>query len=131
MRAFKYALLVVVLGALLPLARADDIPWGLNPALNDEIFIGLGTFYAAKTSTTAQLNSQTLGVGTVVDFQNTLGMPDTAWGPDAEFRWRMSERWRLEVNYFWIGQTGSKTIDQRHPVGRCRLPGQHPGELEV
>jgi hypothetical protein len=104
--------MIVALGACLPLARADDIPWGMNPALNDEIFIGLGAFYAAKVNTTAQLNSQTLGVGTSVDFQNTLGMPDTAWGPDAEFRWRMSEHWRLEVNYFWIGQTGGKTLDR-------------------
>jgi hypothetical protein len=104
--------MMVVLGASLPLARADDIPWGLNPALNDKIFIGLGTFYAAKTSTTAQLDSQSLGVGTVVDLQNTLGMADNAWGPDAEFRWRMSEHWRLEVNYFYISETGSKTIDQ-------------------
>ena len=60
MRAFKYAVMVVVLGASLPLARADDIPWGLNPALNDKIFMGLGVFYAAKANTTAQLNSQTL-----------------------------------------------------------------------
>ena len=126
MRAFKYALLVVVLGASLPLARADDIPWGLNPALNDEIFIGLGAFYAAKVNTTAQLNSQSLGVGTVVDFQNTLGMPDTAWGPDAEFRWRMSERWRLEVNYFWIGQTGSKTLDQDIQWGDVVYPANTP-----
>src|SRR5438128_2598228 len=112
MRVFKCALMVVVLGAWLPLAHADDIPWGLNPNLNDTIFIGLGTFYAAKSTTTAQLNSQSLGVGTVVDFQNTLGMGDTAWGPDAEFRWRMSEHWRLEVAYFWITQSGSKSIDK-------------------
>jgi hypothetical protein len=104
--------MVVVLGALLPLARADDIPWGSDPAQNDEFFIGLGAFYAAKVNTTAQLNSQTLGVGTVVDFQNTLGLPETAWGPNAEFRWRMSEHWRLEVDYFWIGATGTKSIDQ-------------------
>jgi hypothetical protein len=112
MRVFKCAVVIVALGACLPHARADDIPWGLNPNLNDKIFIGLGTFYAAKTSTTAQLNSQSLGVGTVVDFQNTLGMGDTAWGPDAEFRWRMSEHWRLEINYFWITQNGSKGIDR-------------------
>src|SRR4249920_2639737 len=104
MRAFRYAVATVLLGVWLPLARADDIPWGLNPNFNDTIFIGLGAFYAAKTSGTAQLNSETLGVGTVVGFQNTLGMGGTAWGPDAEFRWRISERWRLEVNYFWISQ---------------------------
>ena len=112
MRVFKCVLMTIVLGFCPPLARADDIPWGLNPALNDTIFIGLGTLYASKTSTTAQLNSEKLGVGTVIDFKNTLGMSDTAWGPDAQFRWRMSERWRLEANYFWITQSGSKTIDQ-------------------
>jgi hypothetical protein len=58
----------------------------------------------------------------VVDFQNTLGMPDTAWGPDAEFRWRMSERWRLEVNYFWIGQTGTKTLDEDIKWGDVSYP---------
>jgi hypothetical protein len=114
--------MVVVLSASLPLARADDIPWGINPALNDEIFIGLGAFYGAKVNTTAQLNSQSLGVGTSLDFQNTLGMPDTAWGPAAEFRWRMSEHWRLEVNYFWIGQNGTKTLDRDIQWGDVVFP---------
>jgi len=112
MQALRCVLAAFLLGVWLPLAHADDIPWGLNPNLNDTIFLGLGTFYAAKTSSSAQLNSQTLGVGTVVDFQNTLGMGSTAWGPDAEFRWRMSEHWRMEVSYYWIGQDGNKSIDR-------------------
>jgi hypothetical protein len=74
MRAFKYALTIVALSVCLPIAHADDIPWGLSPALNDTIFIGIGALYASKTSTTAQLNSEKLGVGTVIDFKNTLGM---------------------------------------------------------
>jgi len=112
MQALRCVLAAFLLSVWLPLAHADDIPWGLNPNLNDTIFLGLGTFYAAKTSSSAQLNSQTLGVGTVVDFQNTLGMGSTAWGPDAEFRWRMSEHWRMEVSYYWIGQDGNKSIDR-------------------
>jgi hypothetical protein len=112
MRLFKRAFMIVMLGACLPVAHADNIPWGLNPNLNDKIFIGLGAFYGAKTSTTAQLSSQTLGAGTSVDFQNLLGLSGSAGGPDAEFRWRMSERWRLELNYFRISQSGGKTIDQ-------------------
>jgi hypothetical protein len=71
MQAFRVAVAAVLVGVWLPLARADDIPWGLNPALNDEFFgLGPSTF---ETSTGAA-NSQS-GVGTVVDFQNTLGMP--------------------------------------------------------
>ena len=122
MRIFQYTLTAVVLSSCLQLAHADDIPWGLNPALNDSIFFGLGTLYASKTSTTAQLNSTKLGVGTSIDFRNTLGMDDTAWGPDAEFRWRMSERWRLELNYFWITQSGSKTLDQEIQWGDVVYP---------
>jgi hypothetical protein len=122
MRVFQRALMIVVLCGSPPLACADDIPWGLNPALNDTIFIGLGALYAAKSTGTAQLNSQTLGVGTVVDFQNTLGMGGTAWGPDAEFRWRMSEHWRLEFNYFWTSQSGNKSIDQNIQWGDVVYP---------
>ena len=130
MRLFKRAFMVAVLGACLPVAHADDIPWGLNPNLNDKIFFGLGAFYGAKTSTTAQLSSQTLGVGTSVDFQNMLGLSDSAGGPDAEFRWRMSERWRLELNYFRISHKRQQDHRPGHPVGRCRLPGQRAGDLE-
>jgi hypothetical protein len=112
MRAFKCEFMIAVLGGCPPLARADDIPWGLNPALNDTIFIGLGALYASKSTGTVQLNSEKLGVGTIVDLQNTLGMQDSTWGPDALFIWRMSEHWRLEFNYFWISQSGTKTIDR-------------------
>jgi len=122
MQAYRYAAAAVLLSVWLPLAGADDIPWGLNPALNDKIFIGIGTLYAAKISSSAQLNSNTLGVGTDVDFHNTLGMGDTAWGPAAEFRWRMSERWRMEVSYFWVSQTGSKGIDRDIQWGDVVFP---------
>jgi hypothetical protein len=69
-----------------------------------------------------QLNSTRLGVGTVVDFQNTLGMQDWAWGPDADFRWRISEHWRLEVSYFWISQSGDKSIDRDLQWGDVVFP---------
>ena len=112
MRAFRCAVIAVLLSACLPLAHADDIPWGLNPDLNDKFMFRLGTFYAARTSQTAQLNSTATGAGTSIDFQNLLGMSSYAWGPDAAFRWRMSEKWRLEASYFWISQTGDKSIDR-------------------
>ncbi len=112
MRASRFVVIAVLLSACPPLARADDIPWGLNPELNDKFEFRLGTFYAARTSTTAQLNSTTTGAGTSIDFQNLLGMSGSAWGPDAAFRWRMSEKWRVEASFFWIGQTGDKSIDR-------------------
>ena len=82
MRAFKYALMLFTLGACLPCARGAETATPVNPNLNDKIFIGLGALYAAKSDGSARLNSTRLGVGTVVNFQNTLGMNDSAWGPD-------------------------------------------------
>jgi hypothetical protein len=112
MRAGKYAFMIFALGACLPGARAAETATPVNPNLNDKVFIGLGTLYAAKSEGSAQLTSAKLGVGTVVDFQNTLGMDDSAWGPDVLFRWRMAEHWRVEASYFWTSQSGTKGIDQ-------------------
>jgi hypothetical protein len=122
MQTLRFVVLAILLSACLPLARADDIPWGLNPALNDEFAFELGTFYAARTNTTAQLNSTTTGAGTSIDFQNLLGMSSSAWGPDGAFRWRMSEKWRLEASFFWIGQTGDKSIDRDIHWGDVTYP---------
>ena len=112
MRMFKSATIAAFLGAGLPLTSAADVDWGLNHALNDTWTFELGALYASKTSNTAQLNSAKLGVGTNVNFQDLLGMESWAWGPDVAARWRMSEKWRLEASYFWISQSGDKSINQ-------------------
>jgi len=122
MQTLRFVVLALLLSACLPLARADDIPWGLNAELNDPFFFRLGTFYAARSSATAQLNSTTTGAGTSIDFQNLLGMSSSAWGPDGAFRWRMSEKWRLEASYFFISQTGDKSIDRDIQWGDVTYP---------
>jgi hypothetical protein len=122
MQVFKSAVLATFVGACLPLTCSADVDWGLNHALNDTIAIELGALYASKTSNTAQLNSTKLGVGTTVNFQDMLGMNSWAWGPDAGIRWRMSDKWRLEASYFWISQTGDKSIDQNIQWGDVVFP---------
>jgi hypothetical protein len=112
MRVLKSAVIVAVLSTGVPLTCSADVDWGLNHALNDTFAFELGALYASKTSNTAQLDSTKLGVGTNVNFQEMLGMDSWAWGPDAAFRWRMSEKWRLEASYFWISQSGEKSINQ-------------------
>jgi len=112
MRTFHYAVIGVSFGACMPLAHADDIPWGLNPALNDPVWIAIGGYFP-KTSTTMQWNSTRSGLGTSIDFQDTLGMSDRANAPYAEARFRIGEKWRIEASYFRISQTGNKTIDRQ------------------
>ncbi len=105
------SLFVAVALSASPLMAHADVDWGLNHELNDPLVIGLGATYL-RTNGQAQLNSTTLGVGTNIDLGNTLGMSDTATGPYAVLRWRMSEHWRLEASYYWISQSGDKSIDQ-------------------
>ena len=105
-----WAALSALLGAF-PLAAQADVDWGLNHELNDPFVFALGATYL-RTSGQAQLNSTTTGLGTLVDLQDTLGLSQEATGPYAAFRWRMSERWRLEASYVWITESGSKAINQ-------------------
>jgi len=111
MRILRHAILCVVYSAWLPLAWADDIPWGLNPSLNDPIFIVIGAYFP-RTDSQVQLNSTKVGLGTLVDFQSALGLQQEAAAPEAAIRIRLDERWRLEGSFFWAGQTGDKVIDQ-------------------
>jgi len=110
MRYSGWAAFSVLLGAF-PLAAQADVDWGLNHELNDAFVFALGATYL-RTSGQAQLNSTTSGVGTLIDLQDTLGLSGEATGPYADFRWRMSERWRLEASYVWISESGSKSINQ-------------------
>jgi len=121
MRTFHYAVIGVSFSACMPLAFADDIPWGLNPALNDPVWIAIGGYFP-KTSTTMQMNSTQLGVGTSIDLQDTLGISDRANAPDAEVRFRIGEKWRIEASYFRISQTGNKTIDRDIQWGDVVFP---------
>src|SRR5262245_20779636 len=120
MRFLKWAALSAVLGAA-PMAAWADVDWGLNHELNDAFVFALGATYL-RTSGQAQLNSTTSGLGTLIDLQDTLGLSGEATGPYAAFRWRMSERWRLEASYVWISESGNKGISQDITWGDVTFP---------
>src|SRR5262245_53043549 len=108
MRAIRYAVLGAML-AYLPFAYAQDaLP--NHPALTDKFYFGVGAF-VPKTSTSAELDSS-LGVGANVDFERALGMTTQKTVPDAFFRWRFGEHWRLEAEYFELNRSGDKVIQQ-------------------
>jgi len=80
-----------------------------HPSLNERFYFGVGAF-AATSSTEAALESST-GIGASVDFENTLGLDSNAITPQGLARWRFSERWRLEFEYFKLDRSATKTID--------------------
>lgn len=121
MRTFNAWAIAIGLTTCMPLAHADSIPWGLNAALNDTVFVELGGFFP-DTSGQAQLDSTSLGVGTSVDFQSLLGMSSRASAADGSIRVRLSERWRIEASYFQINQNGDKSIDREIQWGGVVYP---------
>lgn len=110
MKAIRIAVSGITLVICMPLAHAQDaVP--VHPALNDKFYFAAGAFLP-KTSTTAQLDSTTLGVGTNINFEQALGMTTQKVVPDAFGRWRFGDRWRFEVEYFALNRNGDKAIDQ-------------------
>lgn len=80
-----------------------------HPALNDRFTLELGGFYF-QTSTQASLSGSSGGAGVIIDFENALGLEERNWGGIGGFLWRMTERWRLEVEYFEVNRSASRTL---------------------
>jgi hypothetical protein len=100
---------------------AEDAVIPNNPALNDKFYFGAGVFMPTTTSTMS-LNSTKLGVGTSVDVERLLGMQTTKGVPDFLARWRFTERWRVEAEYFQLNRTGLKTLSQDINWGDVTYP---------
>jgi len=88
-------------------ASTEAIP--SHPALTDRFVFELGAYYS-KASTAASLGPSGGGTGVVVDFENTLGLEDRNVSAIGGFAWRMSERWRLEVEYFSLNRDATRTL---------------------
>lgn len=110
MRALGFVVVGATMVLSAPVVRAQDaVPD--NPALRDKFYFALGAF-VPKTSTSAQLDSTNLGAGANIDFERALGMTTQKVVPDAAFRWRFGDRWRLEAEYFQLNRSGDKVISQ-------------------
>jgi hypothetical protein len=99
---------------------ADDSATPVHPALNDKFYFGAGVFLTTTTSS-LQVNSNT-GVGASIDMEKLLGLQSNKGVPDGMFRWRFTDRWRVEVEYFELNRSGTKAIDRDIQVGDTTFP---------
>lgn len=90
--------------------HAHDSSVPLHPALTDKFFFGVGAYLVSAT-TQARLDSPS-GVGTSVGFEELLGLDDTSVVPQGLARWRISDRWRLELEYFQLNRSSSRALIQ-------------------
>ena len=100
-------------------AQAGAIPD--NPVLNDRFTFELGGFYS-RSSTQASLGPPAGGTGVIVDFENTLGLDERNLSGIGGFLWRISDRWRLEVDYFSLNRRASRTLETQVEWGSQVFP---------
>ncbi len=121
MRTLILTMTCAMIGAMTEPACAEDATIPSHPALNDRFYIGAGVF-APKTSTVARLDSTTLGVGASVDFERALGLQTNKGVPNFLARWRFTERWRVEAEYFELNRSGDKNLTQDIQWGNAVYP---------
>lgn len=104
----KTLLGLALLGAALA-AGAEEVP--LHPALQDRFSFGAGVFFP-KVATQAQLTSNRSGVGTSIDFEETLDIERSKTVPTLYGRWRISQRWRIDAEYFQLNRSSEHVVDR-------------------
>jgi hypothetical protein len=117
---------VVLAGTVVATAHAQTVSTEAiphHPALNDRFSFELGGYFS-RASTQASLGPSSGGVGVLVDYENTLGLEDRNVSAIGGFLWRMTDRWRLEVDYFSLNRDATRTLgtqvawgDQVFPAG--------------
>ena len=111
------ALTGAVLFAGIAHAQTDTAqPW-------DKFSLSAGGFITQST-TTVQLNSQTLGAGAVIDLENVLGVESSmsTYRIDLKYRFGETRRHEIEFHYFDSKRDGSRTLDQDVQIGDIFLP---------
>ncbi len=88
-------------------ATTETIP--SHPLFSDRFIFEFGGFYA-RSGTQASLSGSGGGAGVVVDFEDTLGLDERSLTGIGGFTWRMTERWRLEVEYFGLNRNATRTL---------------------
>ena len=92
-----------------------------HPAMRDRFYVGAGVFFP-QTTTEGQLDSNRVGAGTSIDFEQSLDMARSKTVPTFFGRWRFGERWRLDAEYFELNRTGERTTDRDIQWGELSIP---------
>jgi hypothetical protein len=98
----------------------DDAPPD-HPMMSDRYFVGVGALYA-ESDVTANLNTGRIGLGTFIDFEDDVGLAENNWIGLILFRMRLSERWRLEAEYFRLDRDNEKQLSRTIDWGNLSIP---------
>ena len=88
------------------------------PPVWERFSLAVGGF-AMTSSTEMRIDSQTTGVGAVVDLENTLGVQSRTDTYRADLLWRFGDtrRHQVELHYYTSNRDGSRTLSQDITIG--------------
>src|SRR5689334_18798162 len=99
-KAVMAAIVGAGLGALWPahgICAEESAPPD-HPMMRDRFVLGVGVS-RTESSVTASLNGGRLGLGSIIDFEDDLGLSKENVIGVLAFSMRMGERWRLDMEY--------------------------------
>ncbi|HWK51415.1 MAG TPA: hypothetical protein VNR40_16085 [Steroidobacter sp.] len=98
-------------------AAEEDVPD--HPVLRDAWYISGGALYA-RSNVVASLNKTLLG--TLIDFEDDLGLDRYDWMGLWTVRWHFTKRWQLEVEYFNLDRSNTQSLERNITWGNLNVP---------
>jgi hypothetical protein len=121
--ALTATLLAAALSALSPLdafcAEAYTPPD--HPLMSDRFTLSAGVS-RSESNVTADLQTGRIGLGTLIDFEDDLGLEKENEIGVVMFSVRVFERWRLDAEYFSLDRDNEKQISRTLDWGRLSIP---------
>jgi hypothetical protein len=106
----KKILLIVVLLSLAGQVAAGDKPEWRSWPVGDRLTVSAGVFFPQlDTKVRARSADAAFPVASIVDFEDDLGLDDTANRPMGSVNWRISKRNSIELSYFEVNRSGRTT----------------------
>lgn len=92
-----------------------------HPMMRDRFFLAAGVSQN-ESNVTANLNTGRIGLGTLIDFEDDLGLDKTNTIGAFMVGMRFLDRWRLEAEYFNLDRANDEQISRTLDWGRLSIP---------
>lgn len=109
-RQFNPYLVMIIVGLYCSSVEAAPFS-GIHPLQTDRFSFNLGG-YLPELDGRIWADADKFDAGTHIDMQSDLGMDDSDSLPAMGFLWRFTDHSRLQVEYFEINSSGSKSLNR-------------------
>lgn len=97
-------------------------PATTHKAFDERFNLRVGAITAAQFDTEASLGVRNTNVGTSIDFEDDLGLANSTESLRIDAFWRFDRRNRIDVGYFDLTRSGSRTTTREIEWGETTFP---------